>query len=84
MTKVLFIVGSLRQGSFNQQLAAQAEKVLEGKAEVSYLDWKDIPVFSQELETPVLQLFKLLVMLFWPQMRFGSSRQYTTPAFLAQ
>ena len=54
MTKVLFIVGSLRQGSFNQQLAAQAEKVLEGKAEVSYLDWKDIPVFSQELETPVL------------------------------
>ena len=84
MTKVLFIVGSLRQGSFNQQLAAQAEKVLEGKAEVSYLDWKDIPVFSQELETPVLQLFKLLVMLFWPQMRFGSSRQYTTPTFLAQ
>lgn len=54
MTKVLFIVGSLRQGSFNQQLAAQAEKVLEGKAEVSYLNWKDIPVFSQELETPVL------------------------------
>ena len=54
MTKVLFIVGSLRQGSFNQQLAAQAEKALEGKAEVSYLDWKDIPVFSQELETPVL------------------------------
>ncbi|MDO5079616.1 NAD(P)H-dependent oxidoreductase [Streptococcus minor] len=54
MTKVLFIVGSLREGSFNQQLAAQAEKVLEGKAEVSYLNWKDVPVFSQELETPVL------------------------------
>ncbi len=38
MTKVLFIVGSLREGSFNQQLAAQAEKVLEGKAEVYYED----------------------------------------------
>ena len=38
MSKVLFIVGSLRQGSFNHQLAAQAEKSLAGKAEVSYLD----------------------------------------------
>lgn len=54
MTKVLFIVGSLRQGSFNQQLAAQAEKILEGRADVSYLDWREVPVFSQELESPVL------------------------------
>ena len=28
MSKVLFIIGSLRQGSFNHQLAAQAEKAL--------------------------------------------------------
>ena len=54
MTKVLFIVGSLRQGSFNQQLAAQAEKILEGRADVSYLDWREVPVFSQELESPIL------------------------------
>ena len=54
MSKVLFIVGSLRQGSFNHQLAQLAEKALAGKAEVSYLDYTQIPVFNQDLETPVL------------------------------
>lgn len=52
--KVLFIVGSLRKGSFNHQLAEQAAKLLEGKAEVSFLDYSQVPVFDQELETPVL------------------------------
>ena len=37
--KVLFIIGSLRQGSFNHQMALEAEKALAGKAEVSYLDY---------------------------------------------
>ena len=50
MSKVLFIVGSLRQGSFNNQLAQEAEKVLAGKADVSYLDWSQVPIFSQDLE----------------------------------
>lgn len=54
MTKVVFLVGSLRQGSFNHQLAAQAEKALAGKAEVSYLDITKVPLFNQDLETPVL------------------------------
>lgn len=54
MKKVLFIVGSLRKGSFNHQLAELAEKALEGKAQVSYLDYTDVPVFNQDLETPVL------------------------------
>lgn len=54
MTKVLFLVGSLRQGSFNHQLATQAEKALAGKAEVSYLDITKVPLFNQDLETPVL------------------------------
>ena len=40
--KVLFIVGSLRQGSFNHQMALAAEKALAGKAEVSYLDYSAI------------------------------------------
>ncbi|MHB9782213.1 NADPH-dependent FMN reductase [Streptococcus sp. 10F2] len=52
MKNILFIVGSLREGSFNKQMAETAEKVLEGKANVSYLDWKDVPVFSQDLEVP--------------------------------
>ena len=54
MSKVLFIVGSLRQGSFNHQIAQMAEKALEGRAEVSYLDYRDIPLMNQDLETPVL------------------------------
>ena len=50
--KVLFIVGSLRQGSFNHQLASQAENILADKAEVSYLDFKDVPFFNQDIESP--------------------------------
>ena len=54
MKKILFIVGSLRDGSFNHQLAPEAEKMLSGKAEVSYLDYSQVPIFHQDLETPVL------------------------------
>ena len=52
--KVLFIVGSLREDSFNHQMALEAEKALTGKAEVSYLDYSAIPLFSQDLEVPTL------------------------------
>ncbi|MBP2622391.1 NADPH-dependent FMN reductase [Streptococcus oricebi] len=52
MSKVLFIVGSLRQGSFNHQLAKKAEQALAGQAEVSYLDYSEVPVFNQDLESP--------------------------------
>ena len=52
--KVLFIVGSLREGSFNHQMALEAEKALAGKAEVSYLDYSAISLFNQELEVPTL------------------------------
>lgn len=53
--KIVFIVGSLREGSFNHQLAQSAEQILVNKgAEVSYVNIKEIPLFNQELETPVL------------------------------
>ena len=55
MTKnILFLVGSLREGSFNHQLATYAEKALKGKAVVSYLNYRDVPLLNQDLETPVL------------------------------
>lgn len=54
MKNILFIVGSLRESSFNHQLAAKAEQALAGKANVTYLDYKEVPVFNQDLETPVL------------------------------
>ena len=52
--KVLFIVGSLREGSFNHQMAVETEKALAGKAEISYLDYSAIPLFNQELDVPTL------------------------------
>lgn len=54
MKNILFIVGSLREGSFNHQMAKKAEDILAGKATVSYLDYRDVPLMNQDLETPVL------------------------------
>lgn len=48
--KVLFIVGSLRQNSFNKQMAQIAEEMIGDRAEVSYLDYADLPLFNEELE----------------------------------
>ncbi len=53
MKKVLFIVGSLREASFNRQLADKAAAMLKGY-EVSFLDYRDVPFMNQDLENPVL------------------------------
>ena len=50
MKNILFIVGSLRKGSFNRQLALEAEKYLAGRANVSYLDYTNLPLLNQDLE----------------------------------
>lgn len=52
MKKILFIVGSMREESFNRQLAQVAEKYLAGKAEVSYLDYANLPYMNQDIEFP--------------------------------
>ena len=52
MLKLLFIVGSLRKDSFNLQLAQAAAKYLEGKAEVEFLDYTNLPFFNQDIEFP--------------------------------
>ena len=52
MKKVLMIVGSLRKNSFNLQLARQVEAMLEGKAQVSYLNYADLPFMNQDIEFP--------------------------------
>ncbi|MBF0818496.1 NADPH-dependent FMN reductase [Streptococcus acidominimus] len=53
MANVLFLVGSLRNGSFNHQMAQKAEELLKEKATVTYLDYSQVPVFNQDLETSV-------------------------------
>ena len=55
MKKILFVVGSLRAGSFNRQLALEAEKMIDGRAEVTYLDYAALPLMNQDLESPELE-----------------------------
>lgn len=78
--KVLFIVGSLRQGSFNHQLATQAENILADKAEVSYLDFKDV-LSTKILKAQLLRLLPKLVKKFSLLMLSGSSHQPITGQF---
>ena len=52
MKNVLMIVGSLRKNSFNHQLAKQVEAILAGKAEVSFLQFADLPFMNQDIEFP--------------------------------
>ncbi|HFI0351496.1 TPA: NADPH-dependent FMN reductase [Streptococcus suis] len=54
MAHILFLVGSLRNGSFNHQMAKKAEEFLAKKAQVTYIDLAKIPLFNQDLETPIL------------------------------
>ena len=50
MKNILFIIGSLRKQSFNRQLAAMAEKMLEGQFNIQYLEFEDVPLMNQDLE----------------------------------
>ena len=50
--RVLFIVGSLRRGSFNRELAQLAARGIEDRAEVAFLDYADVPFFNQDIEFP--------------------------------
>lgn len=52
MKKILFVVGSMRKGSFNRQMAGEVEKLLKDKAEVSYLDYAALPFVNQDMEFP--------------------------------
>jgi NAD(P)H-dependent FMN reductase len=52
MKKILFIIGSLRKDSFNRQLALEAEKMIGMQAEVTYLDYSDVPLINQDIEFP--------------------------------
>lgn len=52
MRRILFVIGSLRAKSFNRQLAVEAARMLEGKAEVAWLDYADLPLVNQDAEFP--------------------------------
>ncbi len=52
MKKILFIIGSLREGSFNRQLVREAKQMIGARAEVTYLNYTDVPLINQDIEFP--------------------------------
>ena len=52
MKRILVVVGSLREKSFNRQLARAITSELEGKAEVRELAYADLPWMNQDVEFP--------------------------------
>lgn len=60
MKKIVFIVGSLRAKSFNRQLARDAEAMLADRAEVSYLDYSELPWVNQDTEFPTPETVSLV------------------------
>ena len=52
MKRIVIIVGSLRERSFNRQLAEEAAALLAGRAEVETLEYRDLPYMNQDLEFP--------------------------------
>lgn len=50
--KIAAIVGSLRKGSYNLQLALKAKEVLGDRADFELIDYADIPWMNQDIEYP--------------------------------
>lgn len=56
--KILAIVGSLRQESFNLQLALAAKDAIGERAEFEILEYKDVPLMNQDIEYPAPEAVK--------------------------
>lgn len=56
--KILAIVGSLRKESYNRQLALAAKEIIGDKAEFLILEYKDIPMFNEDIEYPAPDCIK--------------------------
>lgn len=52
MKKILIITGSLRKKSFNRTLAEYAAEIMKNQAEVTMLDYGDVPFYNQDEEFP--------------------------------
>lgn len=50
--QILAIVGSLREKSWNRQLAEAAQAYLAGKADVKILKYDDLPYMNEDIEFP--------------------------------
>jgi len=50
--KIAAIVGSLRQDSYNRQLALEAGRIIGDQAEYELMDYSDVPLLNQDIEYP--------------------------------
>ena len=50
--KITAIVGSLRQDSYNRQLALEAGQIIGDRAAFELLDYDDVPLLNQDIEYP--------------------------------
>lgn len=53
MKNVLILIGSLREGSYNRQLAGEVERIMGSRVRTYRSEWEDLPLFNQDLEVPV-------------------------------
>lgn len=56
--KIIAIVGSLRSGSYNRQLALDARKAVGDQAELELLSYDDVPLLNQDIEYPAPEAVK--------------------------
>lgn len=56
MKKILFVIGSLRKQSFNREVSELVKGLLQGKAEVTELDYSAVPPMNQDFEYPTPQV----------------------------
>ena len=50
--KIIAIVGSIRKGSYNHQLALEAGRIIGERVDFEVLNYTDVPFFSQDIEYP--------------------------------
>lgn len=50
--KILAIVGSLRKESYNRQLALAAKDIVGDRADITLLEYEDVPFMNQDIEYP--------------------------------
>lgn len=55
---ILAIVGSLRKDSYNRQLALAAVELIRDRADVTLLEYEDIPLMNQDIEYPAPEAVK--------------------------
>ncbi|AGC68722.1 NADPH-dependent FMN reductase [Thermoclostridium stercorarium subsp. stercorarium DSM 8532] len=50
--KILAVIGSLRKGSLNRQLALEAKAIIGDRADFEILEYSDVPFMNEDIEFP--------------------------------